>query len=207
LVRGLNTAAAAAAAAAALQQALGGLSHMALWLQLPMTEPAAAQQQQQQDASAASGNSNSSSSCCSPDWFEYWCTLFTLCEQSSLLGVALVVPPDLPSKPAVQRWLAQPLKALLLPTSERTDRSMVRCFCCYCALLAGSARQACSAALAGVGATSWGAAVASRWVASVPVEPVRVCESQEWVPALVSKPAVQRWLAQPLKALLLPTSE
>jgi protein arginine N-methyltransferase 5 len=81
-----------------------------------MTEPAAAQQQQQQDASAASANSSSISS--GPDWFEYWVTLFTLCEQSSLLGVALVVPPDLPSKPAVQRWLGQPLKALLLPTSE-----------------------------------------------------------------------------------------
>jgi protein arginine N-methyltransferase 5 len=110
----LYTTTTAAAAAAAALQALGGLSHMALWLQLPMTEPAAAQQQQQ-EASAPSANSSSSSS---PDWFEYWCTLFTLCEQSSLLGVALVVPPDLPSKPSVQRWLAQPLKALLLPTSE-----------------------------------------------------------------------------------------
>jgi hypothetical protein len=81
-----------------------------------MTEPAAAQQQQQQqEASTAPCNSSSSSG---PDWFEYWVTLFTLCEQSSLLGVALVVPPDLPSKPAVQRWLGQPLKALLLPTSE-----------------------------------------------------------------------------------------
>jgi hypothetical protein len=87
---------------------------MALWLQLPMTEPAAAAQQQQQDVPAATSSSSSSS----PDWFEYWCTLFTLCEQSSLLGVALVVPPDLPNKNAVARWLAQPLKALLLPTSE-----------------------------------------------------------------------------------------
>lgn len=100
-----------------VNQALGGLSHMALWLQLPMTEPPAAQQQQQQDAPAVANSSSSSSSF---DWFEYWCTLFTLCEQSSLLGVALVVPPDLPCKRAVARWLAQPLKALLLPTSVFT---------------------------------------------------------------------------------------
>ena len=88
---------------------------MALWLQLPMTEPPAAQQQQQQQHDAPAATNSSSSSY---DWFEYWCTLFTLCEQSSLLGVALVVPPDLPCKRAMARWLAQPLKALLLPTSE-----------------------------------------------------------------------------------------
>jgi hypothetical protein len=100
---------------------------MALWLQLPMTDAAAAQQQQQlQDAPAAGSSSNSSSSS-SVDWFEYWVTLFTLCEQSSLLGVALEVPPDLPSKQAVARWLAQPLKALLLPTSEWMQQLLRAC--------------------------------------------------------------------------------
>lgn len=50
-------------------------------------------------ANGASSSFSSSSSC------------------SSGTGVALEVPADLPPLHAVQRWLAQPLKALLLPTS------------------------------------------------------------------------------------------
>lgn len=44
------------------------------------------------------------------------------CVSAALPGVALEVPADLPPSRAITRWLAQPLKALLLPTSE--------CSCC-----------------------------------------------------------------------------
>ncbi|KAF8064646.1 PRMT5 [Scenedesmus sp. PABB004] len=83
-----------------INQALGGLTHMAVWLQMPMALPEAAQ-----------GGG---------DWFEFWLMVHALCEHSTLLGVALEVPADLPPQAAVKRWLAQPLKALILPTSVFT---------------------------------------------------------------------------------------
>jgi hypothetical protein len=65
-------------------QALGGLSHMAVWVQLPMVAPAAAAA-----AAAAEGGSSSSNSSGAYDAaFDCWCQLFTLCEQNSLLGRA-----------------------------------------------------------------------------------------------------------------------
>lgn len=51
-------------------------------------------------------------------------------------GVAVEVPADLPPKPIMQRWFAQPLKALLLPTSKPPPSS------CTSKLLPASQRHA-----------------------------------------------------------------
>lgn len=80
-------------------QALQGLTHMAVWIQLPLAVPeptspsaaaAAGQEQQPADKGAGADSSKSSSSSSGgTDWFEYWCTLYALCEHSTLLGERL----------------------------------------------------------------------------------------------------------------------
>lgn len=52
-------------------QALAGLSHMAVWVQLPMVGQAAA-------GSSSSGSFDAA--------FDCWCHMFQLCEQNTLLG-------------------------------------------------------------------------------------------------------------------------
>jgi hypothetical protein len=46
-------------------------------------------------------------------------TIDTLSLLSRIAGVAVEVPVDMPPKPIMLRWFAQPLKALLLPTSKQ----------------------------------------------------------------------------------------
>ncbi|KIY97450.1 putative Protein arginine N-methyltransferase 5 [Monoraphidium neglectum] len=136
-----------------VNRALEGLSHMALWVKLPLAAaaaaPAAARRQKQerrQRADVEAGASGSGGSTQQQgqqqqehqqqqqeqgeadqaeregvdeprDPWDDWQQLFALCERSNLLGAALEVPADLPPAPLVRRWLGQPLKALLLPTS------------------------------------------------------------------------------------------
>ncbi|KAI8473882.1 MAG: PRMT5 arginine-N-methyltransferase-domain-containing protein [Monoraphidium minutum] len=108
-----------------VNRALEGLSHMALWVQLPMAPPPGPrrkkqqqQQQQQQDGTSGAGDAGAEPAAASPrDPWDDWQQLFALCERSNLLGVLLEVPADLPPAPLIRRWLGQPLKALALPTA------------------------------------------------------------------------------------------
>lgn len=88
-------------------QALQGLTHMAVWIQLPLAvpEPAsppaagAAAGQGQQPAGKGDSSSRGGSG---TDWFQYWCTLYALCEHSTLLG-------ELPQQaPATACWVSSP---------------------------------------------------------------------------------------------------
>ncbi|XP_069735292.1 protein arginine N-methyltransferase 5 isoform X2 [Phaenicophaeus curvirostris] len=47
----------------------------------------------------------------------WWHNFRTLCDYNKRVGVALEVGPDLPSGAAVSRWLGEPVKAAILPTS------------------------------------------------------------------------------------------
>jgi protein arginine N-methyltransferase 5 len=51
------------------------------------------------------------------DPWEAWNTLRVLCRHNPLLSVALVVTEDLCDEAQLQRWLAEPLRAVVLPTS------------------------------------------------------------------------------------------
>lgn len=49
--------------------------------------------------------------------WHWWHNFRTLCDYNKRVGVALEVGPDLPSGAALERWLGEPLRAALLPTS------------------------------------------------------------------------------------------
>lgn len=49
-------------------------------------------------------------------WY-WWKSLRTLCEESVRLAVILEITPDLPSDEEIERWLSEPVKALVIPTT------------------------------------------------------------------------------------------
>jgi len=49
-------------------------------------------------------------------WY-WWRKIRTLCEENSKLGVVLQLTPDLPSSEEIERWLSEPVKAVVIPTS------------------------------------------------------------------------------------------
>eukprot|EP00899_Mesostigma_viride_P006648 jgi/Mesvir1/15985/Mv08291-RA.3 len=51
------------------------------------------------------------------DPWEWWNMFRSICEHNSLLGVALDIPASLPAKSSWLRWLGEPVKVAILPTS------------------------------------------------------------------------------------------
>ncbi|NP_001383341.1 protein arginine N-methyltransferase 5 isoform 1 [Gallus gallus] len=49
--------------------------------------------------------------------WHWWHNFRTLCDYNKRVGLALEVGPDLPSAEAIDRWLGEPLRAAILPTS------------------------------------------------------------------------------------------
>lgn len=49
--------------------------------------------------------------------WHWWRKMRTLCEENSRLGVALELTADLPSDFEIDRWFAEPIRALIIPTS------------------------------------------------------------------------------------------
>ena len=49
--------------------------------------------------------------------WKMWTKLRTMCEESSKLALALELTDDLPSENVIDRWLAEPIKCVILPTS------------------------------------------------------------------------------------------
>lgn len=78
-----------------------GLSNMALWIRIPLAA-------QPPPSSPATG---------STDPWDTWNALRCTCDHAAKVGVALTVPASLPSAAEINRWLGEPVKALLLPTS------------------------------------------------------------------------------------------
>ncbi|KAK9801379.1 hypothetical protein WJX73_003164 [Symbiochloris irregularis] len=88
-----------------------GLSPMALWVVIPLG--------QTEEGSIASSSSPTSSpgSCNDVDGWSRWNHVRSLCDHSTQVGVVLEVPASLPAPQHVRRWFAEPVKALLLPSS------------------------------------------------------------------------------------------
>ena len=49
--------------------------------------------------------------------FYRWNTFRTLCDSNKRISVALEITADLPSEDVLQRWLAEPVKAVIMSTS------------------------------------------------------------------------------------------
>ncbi|RUS81094.1 hypothetical protein EGW08_011134 [Elysia chlorotica] len=51
------------------------------------------------------------------DTWQWWDKFRSLCDSNRRLGVALELTPDLPSEALMERWLSEPVKAVVVPTS------------------------------------------------------------------------------------------
>ncbi|GFO27083.1 protein arginine N-methyltransferase 5 [Plakobranchus ocellatus] len=51
------------------------------------------------------------------DTWQWWDKFRSLCDSNKRLGVALELTPDLPSPGVIERWLSEPVKAVVVPTS------------------------------------------------------------------------------------------
>lgn len=133
--------------AQALLKTLQGLTHMALWVVVPLAADPASPSTTTKGSTSTAVAPPPSSSSSSPkkaqpaagtgaaattdssadavgaagsspdDYWRSWHTLRTLCEAHNLMGVVLLIPADLPPQPLIDRWLGEPVRSLLLPTS------------------------------------------------------------------------------------------
>eukprot|EP00877_Chromochloris_zofingiensis_P008918 jgi/Chrzof1/427/Cz01g15150.t1 len=114
-----------------VNQALGGLTHMAVWIQLPLTADVAPAQHTSADTNRAASvddshqqNATSNPSVSSAeevyDSWDRWHEIITLCDRNNLLGAVLEVSANLPPARLIRRWLGQPLRAVVLPTDVFT---------------------------------------------------------------------------------------
>eukprot|EP01116_Phalansterium_solitarium_P004759 TRINITY_DN1586_c0_g1_i1.p1 TRINITY_DN1586_c0_g1~~TRINITY_DN1586_c0_g1_i1.p1 ORF type:complete len:625 (+),score=223.40 TRINITY_DN1586_c0_g1_i1:84-1958(+) len=90
--------------------------YMQVWLRVPLVaQPATAtadadegaEQQQEQLPNGRMSN----------EPWEWWDSVRTLCDSHSSLHLALEITEDLPSAAVLARWLAEPVKAVILPSS------------------------------------------------------------------------------------------
>ncbi|GIL73292.1 hypothetical protein Vretimale_4879 [Volvox reticuliferus] len=119
-----------------LNQTLQGLTHMALWLTVPLVlpgtppralhEPHPPRQAPEADAVSPMGHGKQNGVGCAfsgpvmpgaMDGWEAWHQVRAQCDHHNLLGAALLVGPTLPSLASLDRWCGEPVKAILLPTS------------------------------------------------------------------------------------------
>lgn len=85
-------------------------SYFTLWLRIPLVSP-------QRASPDFQGKASSSSDRCIDDSWEWWNNFRTACEYHPNLAVALELSADLPSQAALDRWFAEPVKAVFVPTS------------------------------------------------------------------------------------------
>ncbi|XP_046413047.1 protein arginine N-methyltransferase 5 isoform X1 [Neodiprion fabricii] len=78
-----------------------------VWVQVPMENPA---------KQANTYRSDKGDDAVESTW-EWWNSLRLVCDFHGKLGVALIVSHDIPSADEINRWLGEPLKCLILPTT------------------------------------------------------------------------------------------
>ncbi|KXS22453.1 Skb1 methyltransferase [Gonapodya prolifera JEL478] len=101
---------------------LTSLPYVTLWIRIPLTSletspasPSATTAPPQTPAAAptAATDSDNADRSAAVMW-NRWNALRCACDHSSRLGVALSIPPTLPSPPHLAIWLAEPIKSLVL---------------------------------------------------------------------------------------------
>ncbi|DBA92605.1 TPA: hypothetical protein ACH3X1_002824 [Trebouxia sp. C0004] len=122
-----------------INQVIGGISNMALWLRMPLTLLAHTSGQRASAASLIEGVPTSDTSqqsvangyhpsqtpakqatagsASSSDSWEWWNRVRCMCGHNGQLGVALELGPCLPSEAEVQRWYGEPVRAIVVPVS------------------------------------------------------------------------------------------
>lgn len=75
--------------------------------------------------------------------WEWWNSFRSLCDYDRKLGVALVISHDLPEPEELERWLGEPVKCLILPTTifmtnkkgypvlSKAHQNLVKKFCSF----------------------------------------------------------------------------
>jgi protein arginine N-methyltransferase 5 len=94
--------------AAFVNSALLSAGYLSFWLRIPLVSP---YKQSGEDARRTSGGRNID------DPWEWWNNFRTACEFHANLGVALEITADLPSQSVLDRWIGEPIKAAIIPTS------------------------------------------------------------------------------------------
>lgn len=80
-----------------------------LWFEIPMENPRNRANAFRSDVKEEEDNSED-------PWY-WWCEMRNMTSSDRRIGVALVMSADLPSQEELNRWLGEPIKAIILPTS------------------------------------------------------------------------------------------
>mmetsp|Transcript_36220 Transcript_36220/g.88480 ORF Transcript_36220/g.88480 Transcript_36220/m.88480 type:complete len:558 (-) Transcript_36220:1834-3507(-) len=83
-----------------LNSALQSMTHIQLWVRVPAVFP------------AVNGKPDTR------DPWELWNTIRNLCDSHPNLGVVLELGPELPSRTALERWVAEPVRILVVSTTS-----------------------------------------------------------------------------------------
>jgi len=86
------------------------------WIRVPITAPGSASAAIDDDKEDGGGVAQGVDTQANDPW-EWWARLREMCVPTPCLAVALELTADLPSADAVLRWLGEPIKAVILPTS------------------------------------------------------------------------------------------
>eukprot|EP00241_Pyramimonas_parkeae_P004115 CAMPEP_0114238944 /NCGR_PEP_ID=MMETSP0058-20121206/8189_1 /TAXON_ID=36894 /ORGANISM="Pyramimonas parkeae, CCMP726" /LENGTH=666 /DNA_ID=CAMNT_0001351077 /DNA_START=112 /DNA_END=2109 /DNA_ORIENTATION=- len=95
-------------------QILQGLHHMQVWVGVPATAA------EEEEASQDSPELDADSGLALKDPYVWWHQMRIMCESNPSLGVCLRVGPTLPHAATLQRWIGEPLRAVILSTSAFT---------------------------------------------------------------------------------------
>jgi len=87
--------------------------YMQFWARIPLIS----KEQSKLDEESAEKNQQSKSNAKEIDPWEWWNRLRVLCDHHPSLSVALEITEDVPSNPVLARWIGEPIKCVILPTS------------------------------------------------------------------------------------------
>ncbi|KAH0535353.1 protein arginine N-methyltransferase 5 [Cotesia glomerata] len=82
------------------------VSNTQIWVQIPMENPLKQKISYRNDEEVV----------CESPW-EWWNEFRFICDFDKKIGVALIVSHDLPEEDEINRWLGEPIKCLILPTT------------------------------------------------------------------------------------------
>lgn len=85
------------------------------WIRVPITAPALSPNPSDEESEGAAESEPLEGPAADP--WEWWVRLRQLCVPTVRLAVALELTADLPSGGEVLRWLAEPIKAVIVPKS------------------------------------------------------------------------------------------
>ncbi|CAG8470262.1 6266_t:CDS:10 [Paraglomus brasilianum] len=77
---------------------INGTGHPSVWMQLPLTLDSDEPRKKETGS------------------WEQWTKFRTLCSHDTRLGIALYITADLPSEKVLERWIAEPVRAVIIPT-------------------------------------------------------------------------------------------